>query len=70
MKLWATPEDTILYGHAVTIDSRRGETGLETMTFSDVGETSPGYGHVIDHTHRARGYARDYHAISSHGCPD
>ena len=26
---------------------------METMTFSDVGETSPGYGHVIDHTRRA-----------------
>ena len=34
------------------------------MTFSDVGETSPGYGHVIDHTRRARGYARDYRTIS------
>ena len=54
----------------VYVDSRKGETGLETVTFFYVGNTSPGYGHVINRTYvRTRILTRAVLPRStSHGC--
>ena len=46
-----TPDKAMNNDHD-TIDIRKG--GLEIVTFSDVHGTSPGYGHVIDHTRPRR----------------